>query len=140
MKKLIITLFCLIYVVVSNAQSLATKNKVDPEDEIQKGIVLNKDEFYCIGWLNNFPDTIIVYSEFSLLPKNIEYSQLLKINKHTYDLLMWTANIGLETPTQLKNKLKIKFKNDLMIFKLGNLKYEYLIEKGINNELLIKNK
>jgi hypothetical protein len=120
--------------------SLVDVTIVNVEPEIKpKPLEFDNQEFYLSGWLHQFPDTINVYTSFNQIPKGKSYSHLKIKNKNRYELYMWTGEIGLETPVQLKKKLRIKFYKDKMIFILGNKRNKYLKKSGNNKIKLIKN-
>ncbi len=87
---------------------------------------INRNIFYCTDWIFRFPDTIYVFNKLDSIPELTEYSVIRKNDQGYYDLFCWTGKICLENPTQVKGKLKVKFKEDAVVFKLGNKKERYL--------------
>ena len=57
-----------------------------------------------------------------------------------YSLTCWHGMIGLENPSLLKNKLKIKIKKEVLILKLGKIKRKYFISKIANQTFLLTKK
>ena len=97
-------------------------------------------KFYCSGWVIHFPDSMLVFMDQSSIPELTEYSHLIKKEKKEYLALCWTGQMALETPTQVKQKLKIDFNDDMLTFKLGRKKCKYLLSDFKGKAILIKMK
>ena len=95
-------------------------------------------EFYCEDWLFEFPDTILVYLEYDSLPKSTKYSEVKKGKNNSYDLTCWSGEKTLETPSQINERLKIIFKDNRVIFRLGMLRTTYVMNKVKGKIALVK--
>ncbi len=95
-------------------------------------------ELYCVGWLNKFPDTIQIFTHFDSIPKLVDYSVIRKNEKGYYDLLLWEGKVSIIDPTELKDKLNLTFKDNIVIFKLGHVKCGYIIHRINGHTMLIK--
>ena len=97
--------------------------------------------FYCTGWLFEFPDTLKIYNQNEKTPKYLRYSEISKNDKGYYDLYCWDwdGEIFLLNPIVLtKDKLNLKFKDNIVTFKIGHIKCAYVVNHINGRMMLIK--
>ena len=96
------------------------------------------DRFCCLEWIIEFRDTIELIIDEKNVPPGTKYCVISQ--KKKTEFWCWTGIRGLENPTNFKNKLKLKIKNDKFIFKFRGEKYVYTKTVDQNGKIkLIKN-
>ena len=100
----------------------------------------NFHQFLIDSWITTPKDTLRLFSNFQFVETGKPYSQINRIGKKKYELLMWSGEIKMETPTQTNNKLLIKVNRNSFEMKLGSLKTKYLATRKKNYWELIQEK
>jgi len=107
----------LVFLIISSL-TFAQKNECD----------LSKvNRFCCYEWLPEFKDSISIVVDELKVNQSEKYCVLTKEKRKKYGLHCWTGEVGLETPTEWKRKLKVKFKKGIIVFKFGKNREKYKI-------------
>ena len=86
------------------------------------------DTYYCLSWIHEFEDSIILVVNHQQIPISVAYSEVDQKHFLKTDYCCWTGLIGLESPVELKEKLRVSYRKNRVIFRLGGVKKVYIIE------------
>ncbi len=120
--------FTIFLLLLLSIQLLGQKNKIG----------LKKiDRFYSYGWLPEFKDSISIIVDESKINQRKKYCVVTKTKKRNYNLYCWTGELALETPTEWKDKLKIRFKGNNAFLKFGKKRIIYQIHEISKEKFLL---
>jgi hypothetical protein len=112
---------------------LLTVNAFSQNKALRKVV---KNGFYCQCWISNHPDTIVLVTNAELINQQAPYS-VVKKEKNQHQLLMWTGEISLETPTEIQ-KFKIRVRKNYLLVNTGKQSTKYKQYPSNDDVLLIK--
>lgn len=95
------------------------------------------ERFCCYEWLPELKDSIFIVVDESNVNQREKYCVLTKAKSRNYKLHCWTGSVALETPTEWKCKLRIRFKRGFAFLKFGKAKAKYQILKLSKEEYLL---
>ncbi|NQY08373.1 MAG: hypothetical protein HRT71_02530 [Flavobacteriales bacterium] len=85
--------------------------------------------FYAVGWISDFNDTIVTYSDAEDVPENVKYCLVLQKEDGTHDLLNWEKKEELVDPILWQEKLTLNLlKNSRVKLKIGGRTDFYYIK------------
>lgn len=86
-----------------------------------------------------FQDSIYLFLGVKNFEPGQKYCVVSQEKNQKYSLTCWQGMRGLENPSVLKYKLKIKIQKEVLLLKLGKIKRKYFISK-IGNEVFLLTK
>ncbi len=99
-------------------------------------ITRTMSNFYCSGWLFDFPDTIRLAAKEDSVHNQPKYSEAWDNGRGYYNLLCWSA--GFMNPGVPVDRLYVKIGEHEVTFKIGGVKCTYIFQKTGNRVMLIK--
>ena len=109
-----------------------SKSKAQLEED-----VVYFDQFYAIGWISDFNDTIITHSSLDDVPENQKYSLVFLKPDGSYQLMNWDFKKEFEPPILFKEQLKVNLQRRMITFSIGGRKKRYNILRENGQVILI---